>query len=280
VRNMRRLSKLEAASYQDARSPEVEDSQESPRCDEFYAMEAMWTALHPIRGLEPHFSIDEEGAFRTKDGELAVNREHMDLQTLTRRKAEEYIEAMSAKRWEHFLEADEEAAELLERLLALADGYPVPEAFEPPLRNECAKEVVDSFEGTSHKLPPLFVDAEEREATRQLTVRPDTRPACPSATLQTMPTSEPSESILSAAKVPPGFHPHAFLTTGACLGCRKTPLSPSLPEPPRDARTLRTRRLDKNVRRLDARLYVLRIIPPGRGLEVSADSARTLAPIR
>jgi hypothetical protein len=40
-----------------------------------------------------------------------------------------------------------EGVEFLERSHALADGYPVPEDYEPPLKHENTQEEVDGFEG-------------------------------------------------------------------------------------------------------------------------------------
>jgi hypothetical protein len=46
--------------------------------------------------------------------------------------------------------------------------YPVPEDYEPPLKHEYTQEEADAFEGTM-KPTALFIDAEERAATRRLT---------------------------------------------------------------------------------------------------------------
>jgi hypothetical protein len=60
--------------------------------------------------LQPHFSMDETGAFRTVGGRLAVSREYMDLEALMGPKTEEQIGAMSPERWARLLETDEKAS--------------------------------------------------------------------------------------------------------------------------------------------------------------------------
>jgi len=74
------------------------------------------------------------------------------------------------ERWSRFLAADEEAAELLERILELGEATAAPEDYETPLGGEWTQEeVVERFAGSPHQPSALYVDAEERERGRALT---------------------------------------------------------------------------------------------------------------
>jgi hypothetical protein len=133
-------------------------------------MQAEWTALHLLRGLEPDFTLDETGDFVTLDGRFAVSPKRMDLRGLMGPRTVELQEAIAdtPERWRRFLEADEEAAELLEQLMKLAEAAAVPDDYETPLRNEWTQEAVDDFRGTL-KPTAIFQDAREREDVRRLT---------------------------------------------------------------------------------------------------------------
>ena len=98
-------------------------------CDEFWELELEWVAFHLVRGLEPHFSLDASDVLRTLDGRFAVSRHRMDLRNLGEPRTQAMQEAMVPERWQRFLKADEEAAELMERLLELGDGAAVPEDY-------------------------------------------------------------------------------------------------------------------------------------------------------
>jgi hypothetical protein len=137
-------------------------------CKDFWLMEAEWTALQLVRGHEPRFTLDATDAFVTLDGRFAVSRRRMDLRNLMGPRTEAIVESIPPERWPRFLEADEEAAELLERLLELAEFSAVPDDFTLPMGAEWTQEEVDDFKGTQ-KPTALFLDAEERETTRRIT---------------------------------------------------------------------------------------------------------------
>jgi hypothetical protein len=151
----RPMSPESAASYRQA-------------CEDFWCMELEFTALHLLRGCELRFTLDGTDRFTTLDGRFAVSRSHTDLRGIMGPRSDAIEESIPPERWPRFLEADTEAAELLERLLELAECSAVPDDFKLPTGNEWTQEEVDDFEGTL-KPSALFVDAEEREATRRLT---------------------------------------------------------------------------------------------------------------
>ena len=161
-----RLDKL-AARQRIGSAPNSEEVTE-PRFDAFWEMQLEWTALHLLRGLEPDFTLDETDAFVTLDGRFAVSRFRLDLRGLLGPRTQEIEETIPPERWRRFLVGDEEAHELLERLLELAEAAMVPEDYETPLGNEWTQEEVDDFRGTL-KPTGIFLDAKEREATRCLT---------------------------------------------------------------------------------------------------------------
>jgi hypothetical protein len=147
------------------------DEETMPDYGQFWEMQMEWIALHLIRNLEPGFTLDETGAFLTPDGRFAVSRRRMDLRGLMGPRTEALQEAIenAPERWRRFLAADEEAAELLERLLELGEAAAAPEDYETPLRGEWTQEEVERFAGSPHQPSALFVDAAEREAVRRLT---------------------------------------------------------------------------------------------------------------
>ena len=133
-----------------------------------WEMQLEWTALHLLRGLEPDFTLDEADTFWTLDGRFALSRHRMDLRGLMGPRTQEIQETMPPARWGRFLETNEEAAELLERLLELAENSSVPESYkEPGHRWHDLAEVNDRL--GRYDLGSIFVDAEEREATRRMT---------------------------------------------------------------------------------------------------------------
>jgi hypothetical protein len=171
--NIRRLRKeienLEAGRRWAGNKP---DEEAGPGFVDFWEMEMEWEALHLIRGLEPTFTLDEGGAFWTLDGRFALSRYRMDLRGLHGPRTQEIQETMPRERWGRFLEADEEAAELLEALLELAESTAVPDAYREPAHEwHDLGEINDraSGEAGQHELGSIFEDAEEREATRRMT---------------------------------------------------------------------------------------------------------------
>ena len=135
--------------------------------EESYQQEMEWMALSLIRGSEPPLTLDEAGTFRSLDGRFALSRERMELRGLMGPRAEAAASSTSPERWQRFLE-DEEAAEILEELMGLADGAVVPDTYrEPGHRWHDLGEINDRL--GNHDLGSIFADAEEREATRRLT---------------------------------------------------------------------------------------------------------------
>jgi hypothetical protein len=133
-------------------------------------MEMEWTALHLLRGIEPTFTLDGSGDFVTPDGRLAVGPRRMDIRGLmgpaTAALQEEI--ANTPERWERFLTADDEAAELLERLLEAAENADVLQGYRDPGHQwHDHGEVCDRL--GQHEFGSVFVDTDEREATRRLT---------------------------------------------------------------------------------------------------------------
>ena len=164
----RRLDKLAVAARQAGLGARRTEEEAEPRFDDFWEMQLEWTALHLIRGLEPDFTLDEAGAFWTLDGRFAVSRWRMDLRGLTGPRTVAIQETMPPERWQRFLETDEEAAELLERLLAMGEDAAVPDTYrEPGHKWHDLGEINDRL--GNHDLGSAFEDAEEREATRRMT---------------------------------------------------------------------------------------------------------------
>ena len=132
-----------------------------------YWQEMEWMAFSLVSGHEPLFSLDEAGALRSPDGRFAVSRERADLLGLMGPRGEAAASSASPERWQRFLE-DEEAAEILEELMDLAEAAIVPDSYrEPAHRWHDLGEINDQL--GDHDLGSIFADAEEREATRRLT---------------------------------------------------------------------------------------------------------------
>ena len=160
----RRLAKLESNRPQELEDRGLADF------TEFWEAEIQWTALCLLRGIEPRHTVDEAGAFWTLDGRLACSPKHMDLGALMGSRREELEAALLPDRWAQFLASNEKAQELLERLLEPSEDAPVPDSFELPMGRAWTETEVDATFGESpHKPFALFLDAEEREATRRLT---------------------------------------------------------------------------------------------------------------
>ena len=141
-----------------------------PAYDEFFEQQLEWTALDLVRGTEPDFTLDGAGAFVTLDGRFAVSPRRMVLRGLMGPRTEEIQEAIAntPERWERFLIADDEAAELLGRLLRLAEDAAVPDDYrEPGHKWHDHGEVCDRL--GQHELGSVFHDSDEREATRRMT---------------------------------------------------------------------------------------------------------------
>ena len=139
------------------------------------AEEAYWAwmefeAIRLARGLEPHFTLDEAGAFVTPGGgRFALGRERQDLEGLMGPRTRELQEAIDAapERWARFLGAYAEADGALLRLLELAEGADVPEGYATPLGAEATREEAEAFPGTMKPFA-LFGDAAEKELVRRL----------------------------------------------------------------------------------------------------------------
>jgi hypothetical protein len=146
-----------------------EDNEELIRnYDEFWEMELEHTALHLLRGVEPYLTLDERDRFLTLDGRFALSRNRMDLRALMGPLTEQIQESIPSERWEQLLAADEQAADLLKRLLHRAETTEVPDSYrEPGHRWHDLGEVNDRL--GKHDLGSIFADAEERESTRRLT---------------------------------------------------------------------------------------------------------------
>ena len=162
----RRLDRLE----DERRRKTGNMDEETPACDGFFEMEVEWIALHLLRGIEPHFTLDGSGTFVTLDGRLAVGPRRMDIQGLmgpaTAAQQEEI--ANKPERWERFLAADEEASDLLEGLLEAAESTDVPEDYRDPGHEWHDHGEICDRRG-QHEFGSVFVDTDEREATRRLT---------------------------------------------------------------------------------------------------------------
>jgi hypothetical protein len=163
----RRVDRLE--ERQRERGAQGEEAR--PGYDGFFEMHIEWTALDLLRGVEPDFTLDAAGAFVTLDGRFAVSRRRMDLRGLMGPRTEKLQEAIRnapERWWRRFLIADDEAADVLERLLELAENAAVPDDYrEPGHKWHDLGEINDRLGDA--ELGSVFVDAEEREATRRLT---------------------------------------------------------------------------------------------------------------
>lgn len=167
--NIRRLRKdVEQLEGGHRRSKEEADEKAQRSYDDFWEMQMEWTALHLLRRLEPDFTLDQADAFWTLDGRFALSQRRMDLRGLMGPRTEEIHETMPPERWARFLETDEEAAELLERLLELGEDAAVPDTYKMPGHQWHDLGEINDRLGNS-ELGSVFVDAEEREAVRRLT---------------------------------------------------------------------------------------------------------------
>lgn len=163
----RRLERLEERRRREGGAA-AEETGRAP--DGFFEMEMEWTALHLLRGIEPTFTLDGSGDFVTPDGRLAVGPRRMDIQGLMGPATEALQEeiANTPERWERFLATDEEAADLLEELLLAAEHADVPEDYRDPGNQwHDHGEICDRL--GQHEFGSVFVDTDEREATRCLT---------------------------------------------------------------------------------------------------------------
>jgi hypothetical protein len=136
--------------------------------DEFWEMEVEHTAQHLLRGVEPYFTLDERDRFLTLDGRFALSRKRMDLRALMGPLTQQILESIPAERWAQFLADNEEASDLLERLIDRAETTEVPDTYrEPNHKWHDLGEINDRL--GNHDLGSIFAGAEEREATRRLT---------------------------------------------------------------------------------------------------------------
>ncbi len=137
--------------------------------EEVWWMQAAWLALELIRGVEPGFTLGEDGALRTTDGRTVLTRARHDaaahMGPETRRRQQEMTE--HPERWERFLTEDDAAAHALDGLLAIPEDLDAPRGFVTPICDSYTEEEADAFGGTM-KPYPLFSDAEEREGVRRL----------------------------------------------------------------------------------------------------------------
>ena len=163
-----RLRKLEGAVR-----PRPASEETTSDYGAFWEMQMEWTALHLVRRIEPDFTLDETGAFVTPDGRFAVSRERIDLRGLMGPRTEAMAEAIAntPERWQRFLAADEEAAELLERLLELGEAVAVPDAYKEPGHEWHDQDEIRERIGDPHDVVggSIFIDAEERDGVRRLT---------------------------------------------------------------------------------------------------------------
>jgi hypothetical protein len=161
----RRLERLEGERHGAQGEP---DEDVRVGFEEFWEMEMEWIALYLVWGTEPDFTLDETDAFWTLDGRFALSPRRMDLRALMGPRTQETQQAIPSERWGRFLAADEEAAELLERVLQLGEDAAVPEDYEEPGHQwHELGEINDRL--VNRDLGSIFVDAEEREVARRLT---------------------------------------------------------------------------------------------------------------
>ena len=153
----RRLAKLESNRPQESGDQDQGDPTVSKPGDyrPFWEMRIEWTALHLLRGAEPPHTVDKAGAFWTLDGRFGVSPRHMSLANLQGPRTRALEDAIPPERWSQFLANYEEAQDLLERLLELAEAAAVPDDYEPPFKRAWPFA--------------LFVDDEEKEKARALT---------------------------------------------------------------------------------------------------------------
>ncbi len=157
----RRLGRLEAA-HATSETPVQNDS-----CRAFFEAEMEWISCDILRGRAPYFTLGEDGAFRTVDGRFAVSPDRLNIQGLFRKDPTPEEEAIAAERWERFLEEDEQAADALERLLALAESALVPVDYKMPNHKWHDLGEINDRMGDPD-LGSVFVDAGERERVRRM----------------------------------------------------------------------------------------------------------------
>jgi hypothetical protein len=165
----RRLESLEARAPAPAeRSPE-EEVRTREHLRKSWDLQVEFVAWALIGGYEPTVGVDRDGTFYTLDGRFALDRERMDLQALMGPQTRRIEEAVPTERWRKFLSADASASDLLEDLLARAEGADVPEGYELPMEDWHAQAEIRERIGDPHGVGgPVFGDAEEKEATRCL----------------------------------------------------------------------------------------------------------------
>jgi hypothetical protein len=160
----KRLRKLEAVHATGATS---ETPVEDGSCRDFFEAEMEWISLDIVRGRAPYFTLHADGGFRTVDGRFAVSLHRLNIQGLFRKDPTSEEWAISAERWERLLEEDEQAADALERLLALAESAIPPGDYRMPnYKWHDLGEINDRMGDPD--LGSVFVDADERQATRRM----------------------------------------------------------------------------------------------------------------
>jgi hypothetical protein len=127
-----RVERLEAKAP-DPPSRGPEPTEEAYRCyRKSWELELSFVAWHLLEGIEPHFTMDEQGDFCTFDGRFAVGKGGLNIRNLMGKETEAQADAVPVDRWQRFLEADEKAAELLERLLLAGEAADAPDEYELP----------------------------------------------------------------------------------------------------------------------------------------------------
>jgi hypothetical protein len=160
----RRLRNLEAVHATGVAS---ETPVENGSCRDFFEAEMEWISLDLLRGREPYFTLGEDDAFRTVGGKFAVSLHRLNIQGLFRKDPTPEEQAISAERWERLLSEDDEAADALERLLALAESALVPGDYRMPnFRWHDLGEINDRMGDPD--LGSVFLDADERERVRRM----------------------------------------------------------------------------------------------------------------
>ena len=139
-----------------------------PEPNELYEMEMGFTAVKLVQGTEPKYTLDEAGTFLTLDGQCALSRRRVDIQALLGPRTKQQQESIPPERWGRFLAADDDAADLLERIIGRAGDAAVPDDYREPNHdwNDLA-EVCDQL--GQHEFGSVFADADERETTRRMT---------------------------------------------------------------------------------------------------------------
>jgi len=165
-----RLGRLEERARTQERagtSPEQQEKR-SEAARAMWEMECEFIAHALVAGFGTSFGADEEGNFYAPDGRLAVGPDYLDFEALFGKRTEELVAAIPPDRWERFLVADEEAADLLEQLRARAEASDVPEDYREPNHKWHDHAEVSERVGGPHVMHSTFADADEREATRRM----------------------------------------------------------------------------------------------------------------